>query len=677
MINKIKKSLFVVVSLGTLLSASELSLKGLAKTNNLSVNTIDTKELMLNFTDSYSSYNFRDLKEQPIAIAKHLEIIEKIRKDLKELTNLRSELELSFYDIKQLEESLENGKKQYDRKINSIYSKNKQIDRYSYILVSSKGEFDYKKDLNRFVIDKFAIKKYDQTTTLKKTLASVSMQSVIKTQKDFGQKTVDSVYEYVIRATGTTIKVLKVLQNPFIKTNTTKQSNTTTVQNDTFEESSLYITDLKSHSFEDLTEVLAKKYRLPKDMVAPFIDTLKTKVDLQKYKSDFKNSSDDILKVLKKLDKTHNKESLKVEAIQSDFNTKKEYKVLVSNKLEEKLSSLKKLLNYYNIPITKETIGNVTLLSPKVYSETVQYKEELDFLNRKIKSYVSSVDVTEVKQLETLIDFSDLSSTTKNKHKSVKFETIHTLPFLDKNNKMGLLVFSSISLKDEITDDDLLEFEFENSTMKFIPVKKGYSTLFVAQTELTLGVVKEFLKRKRTKKYFDQYCIDNSFLPEEAKDFKNTPEEFYEYPAVCFKIDKIDDFVSWISKKTQRDMIIPTVEDWSYVASNSGTTDYCWGNQTPEDLEDDGELPENIYLSTNENDSTILPVASFEPSLSGVYDMCGNIFELTLQDGEFMYKGNSFSSYIELSDGMAEYYSDEVNYNIGLRLFYKKDVTNE
>ena len=53
--------------------------------------------------------------------------------------------------------------------------------------------------------------------------------------------------------------------------------------------------------------------------------------------------------------------------------------------------------------------------------------------------------------------------------------------------------------------------------------------------------------------------------------------------------------------------------------------------------------------------------------------MCGNVFELTKDEGELTYKGNSFSSYIEVSIGEGEVYSQDINSNLGLRLFYIKD----
>ena len=105
-----------------------------------------------------------------------------------------------------------------------------------------------------------------------------------------------------------------------------------------------------------------------------------------------------------------------------------------------------------------------------------------------------------------------------------------------------------------------------------------------------------------------------------------------------------------------------------------GTTDYCWGNTTPEELLDEDTLPENIYLDGLDKDYKIEKVASYTKSTSGIYDMCGNVYELVTSDGELAFKGNSFSSYIELSQGEADSYEDGINNSLGLRLVYLKDL---
>lgn len=671
-----KKLLLVAFCLSSF-AFGDISLKGKQKTINVSTNTIDTKKVLLEVGKKVEEFDFKALKNVDAGIRNHIERITQSQKNLKQLSYLKSELELNYLDIKSLENDLEKAKKLYDREINKIYRTNSTVDRYSYILVAYKGDKDYTKDLENFIIDKFAIKKYDQSTTLHKSLASVEMQSVIKTEKDFGQKAVDTVYDYIVRANDVTLKVFKITQNPFIKSPNAKDNKAKEQQDVIFAESSTTVVDLASYDFRTLQSELEATFNISTIALEPFMQNVQNRINLDVYRADFEKSSQNIVRVLKELELKHNLETPKVAQIQAQLDAKKG----VSKKIEPELTGLlavtQKLLKPYNIPLTKETVGNISIVTPKLYSERVDLNEEKDYVNRKIRSYISKLNVTDLKQSETLIDYSDLTSTTKKKHKSVKFETMHILPYLDQGNKIGLFVFSAISIKESLGDDDMLDFAFKYDNVKFIPVKKGYKTLFVAQKEVTLGLVKEFLETHSYKKNFDQYCIDESYLPEDAKNYKDISQEFYEYPAVCFKVDNIQKFISWVAKKTKRDIVVPSREDWAFVASNSETTGYCWGNKEPDELLDEDTLPENVYIEGADMQSAITKTGSYPKSLNGFYDMCGNVFELVMESGELAYKGNSFSSYIERSVGEAELYADDINSNLGLRLFYVKDLTNE
>lgn len=671
-----KKLLLVAFCLSSF-AFGDISLKGKQKTINVSTNTIDTKKVLLEVGKKVEEFDFKALKNVDAGVRNHIERITQSQKNLKQLSYLKSELELNYLDIKSLENDLEKAKKLYDREINKIYRTNSTVDRYSYILVAYKGDKDYTKDLENFIIDKFAIKKYDQSTTLHKSLASVEMQSVIKTEKDFGQKAVDTVYDYIVRANDVTLKVFKITQNPFIKSPNAKDNKAKEQQDVIFAESSTTVVDLASYDFRTLQSELEATFNISTIALEPFMQNVQNRINLDVYRADFEKSSQNIVRVLKELELKHNLETPKVAQIQAQLDAKKG----VSKKIEPELTGLlavtQKLLKPYNIPLTKETVGNISIVTPKLYSERVDLNEEKDYVNRKIRSYISKLNVTDLKQSETLIDYSDLTSTTKKKHKSVKFETMHILPYLDQGNKIGLFVFSAISIKESLGDDDMLDFAFKYDNVKFIPVKKGYKTLFVAQKEVTLGLVKEFLETHSYKKNFDQYCIDESYLPEDAKNYKDISQEFYEYPAVCFKVDNIQKFISWVAKKTKRDIVVPSREDWAFVASNSETTGYCWGNKEPDELLDEDTLPENVYIEGADMQSAITKTGSYPKSLNGFYDMCGNVFELVMESGELAYKGNSFSSYIERSVGEAELYADDINSNLGLRLFYVKDLTNE
>ena len=183
------------------------------------------------------------------------------------------------------------------------------------------------------------------------------------------------------------------------------------------------------------------------------------------------------------------------------------------------------------------------------------------------------------------------------------------------------------------------------------------------------------------KDFFDPYCIEDSTLPEEAKNFKTLKKKYYKYPAICFKTedDKIQKLLKWLSKKTKRDIVIPTLDQWSYVATNKGSTDYCLGDEEVEDLADSDRRYENILMDLDDDPDKILKVASFAPNKDiKVYDMCGNLYEMVDVDGEIMYVGNSYSSYIvKSSEVEAEDITEEVGPSLGLRVFYIEDLADE
>ena len=135
------------------------------------------------------------------------------------------------------------------------------------------------------------------------------------------------------------------------------------------------------------------------------------------------------------------------------------------------------------------------------------------------------------------------------------------------------------------------------------------------------------------------------------------------------KVEKVEEFLRWLSNKIQQELIIPSVVDWSYVASNKNQTKYCWGNETMKQLKENGLIPENINYN-DEGNTTLKKVKQYKSSKLGIYDMCGNTHEL-VKDGEvFMVKGNSYKSDIEKSDEAPMDFGYDLGPMLGLRVFY-------
>ncbi len=130
--------------------------------------------------------------------------------------------------------------------------------------------------------------------------------------------------------------------------------------------------------------------------------------------------------------------------------------------------------------------------------------------------------------------------------------------------------------------------------------------------------------------------------------------------------------MAWLSKRVGKKLKFPTTEEWSYIASNSNSSEYCWGNATIEELNEDGLKPENIYYEDDE-DTTIKEIKKYAKSMLGMYDMCGNVHELVKDENEFMIKGNSYISFIESSSAPALEYDEGLSPMIGIRAFYIRE----
>jgi hypothetical protein len=641
---------------------------------NIKLGTVDIDEVLLKTDNMIKKYNFKKIKYDKTKKNQHQKIVDTIIANLKRLQSIEEELKLNYIDIKRYKQDLETINKDYNRAINRIYKTNSSLNRDIYILVAHKGDIDYQSDIESYILDKFSIKKYDQTTTLKKSMASKSMQNTIKTEKDFGQKSSVVVDEFAIRAKDVEFNLIKITQNPFIKSKTSQSSNAIVKTNDMFSETGVMLYDLKDTDINTILDELSSTLQIDTALLKQFLQKINNDVNVPKYKQSFAKSSQEIKQVLQTLEEEHQKIVSRVFEVKDNLEQRLSSNNFLEALKKDLFNETQTLLLRYNINLTPKNITNMIIISPKIYSERVYLGEEREYVHRKVKSYISKINITDLQQSETLTNFTDLSSKTKNVHKTVKFETLHILPYIDKNNKIGLFVFSSISIKEELSDSDIVKIPFKYTTLNFIPVKQGYKTIFVGDSEVTLGLVKEFLKGKKTKKYFDTYCIEDSELPEEAKDFKNIDKEYYNYPAVCFKVDKIDKFLKWVGKKAQRDIVIPQFDDWKYIATNSDSSDYCWGNKSLDELIEDEEKPENIYFEDSDDSTTIKEVKKFPKSKTGVYDMCGNIYEMVYFDGELSFAGNSYSSYIAKSDAEPEAYNDDINPSLGLRLFYIKNL---
>jgi hypothetical protein len=653
-----------------------LLVAGYAKTVNIKISSVDINQALSLSKDRVKKIRFDKLKDDMGEADEHRSKIDDIQIKLKELDRLNADLMASQKELDELSPEVKKFAKVYDRAMNKIYRKNSFISRDFYVVVVHKIGQDYSSDFDNYIIQKYSIKKYDQQTILtKSTTKGSSLTQEIKTQKDFGLKKVEIVEDIPLRDKGINIKIIKVTQKPLKKgaTSTTQQNKgaTTSVQM-SFEESGVYVSQIES--FDKVNDTIVSKFSLDRDRVSSLIADVRTKVDLGMSKVNFDKASRDLNRVLGFLAKKHSKLTKK-------FNKKKAtYDNLLSDigDIQKQINSLsigvESMMKPYKIEYPKENNVEFKIITPKLYSEKVALGEEREFILRKIKSYLSKIDVSEVSQSETLKDMYDLSASTKNVSKTLSFQTLNLYPYIEANGNISVLIFASVKIKEDVSDDDIIEIPLKYATIRFVPFKKGHEDLFVSQDEISIGVVKEFLEssknRRFFKKNFDTFCIEDSVLPEQAWDFKSVGEEYYDYPAVCYNIDKIPAFIKWLSKVTDKELVIPTYEEWVYVATNSESSEYPWGDKSVDELVEDDEQPENIHYPDGD-DTAITKIRSFSKSLSNLYDIGGNVFEFVMYEDEYYYKGNSYSSFIEETAGEPSEYESDINNTIGLRLIYK------
>ncbi len=637
---------------------------------NIPLNTMDFDEVQKNVSKRLEKVDLKNLASNP-DYKRHLKNIETLKSDLRELMMSQKslmELESEYKDVVNEYNSAES---RYNKKMDKVYSKNRHIKRVSYYLISHKLDQEYMPSLKNFLIDHDSIEKFDQKTEIKESSHGiVSYKNTVTTNKYFGQMQVETLKDVTLRDKDLNVKLVKVIQTPFVKSGSSDFTKSFKKDIDKFDES-LNLEVYKVTGVDDVKTNYLSKQSLGIDEQNQVLAALTENIDTKKSNKIYNESTKKIRTTLKKITQEHdryikrlNELSIKIDSLSSTLEDKKE-------KLSQKLESVDKLAKYYSISINLDELEKLVIITPKLYSEHVALGEERDFVLRKTRSYLSKISVSQVQQSETLSASYDISTTNLNKTKLVEYESIHIFPFV-KGKELAALIFGVIELEDKVSSEDYITKELKYASLEFVPVKKGFKTIFASTTEISLGVVKEFLETNKQRKYFDSYCIDDSTLPDEAKDFANVSEEYYGYPAVCFQLERIDEFLAWLSEKVGKKIEFPSADDWSYVASNSNSSDYCWGNDTLEELNLDEARPENIYYENGE-DTYLQPIKKFKKSKLGMYDMCGNIHEFVIESGQLMIKGNSYISYIENSNAPAQEFSSDLNTMTGIRAFYTEN----
>lgn len=157
--------------------------------------------------------------------------------------------------------------------------------------------------------------------------------------------------------------------------------------------------------------------------------------------------------------------------------------------------------------------------------------------------------------------------------------------------------------------------------------------IWVAKTETTWAQYKEYMRLYAIFKEFeakgvrpvsDDNRVDAITAPTELYDPSFTYEygEEPEQPAVTMTQYSAQQFTKWLSRITGNQYRLPTEAEWEYAARGGTTTAYSWGDD-PDEIEDYAWFFDNA-------DSGAVAVATKKPNPFGLYDMHGNVAELTV-----------------------------------------------
>ncbi|MCW8943881.1 MAG: formylglycine-generating enzyme family protein [Sedimenticola sp.] len=93
-------------------------------------------------------------------------------------------------------------------------------------------------------------------------------------------------------------------------------------------------------------------------------------------------------------------------------------------------------------------------------------------------------------------------------------------------------------------------------------------------------------------------------------------------PVINVSWDDAQDFVHWLNKVSGKNYLLPSEEEWEYAARAGSETKYYWGNQVGANRANcTGCLKAAVRKTFN--------VGSFPPNQYGLYDMHGNVYEMT------------------------------------------------
>lgn len=233
--------------------------------------------------------------------------------------------------------------------------------------------------------------------------------------------------------------------------------------------------------------------------------------------------------------------------------------------------------------------------------------------------------------------------------------------------------------------------DFKHVHRSFSKIKMN---LYASKVELTNHEYRIFisdLKKTNQLEQLKEAAVD-SVKWSSPLNFRSKYEEFYHvhpaynnYPVVNVSHQAAIMYCNWLTDnynaaKGRRfkevKFRLPTEAEWEFAArGEDSTAKYTWSGNFI--LNDKGQYQSNVkkkYYETfmfsnfwNEFD-LITPVKNYEPNCFGLYDMCGNVAEMT--SDSTITKGGSWSDYLEWQEiGKSKVHDGIANPTVGFRVF--------
>jgi formylglycine-generating enzyme required for sulfatase activity len=138
--------------------------------------------------------------------------------------------------------------------------------------------------------------------------------------------------------------------------------------------------------------------------------------------------------------------------------------------------------------------------------------------------------------------------------------------------------------------------------------------------------------RKRFEGYFPQYTWRNP-------GWAQTKDQTQDHPVGNVSWNDAQKFCEWLSKKTGKQVRLPTEAEWEY-ACRAGTTTRFYTGDDPANLKGYANVPDEalrkklgehadptVFFPFDDGYPFTAPVAHFKPNPWGLHDMLGNVFQ--------------------------------------------------